>query len=184
MPHLHKPRTNPHKQHTILLVLHAKLRNDEIHSRLRRAVQRPNVNIDLVSQVKVGHTRRNGNDAFRLRLALEHKRHEVVEKVHVADDVCLKQLGCDLVELVGLAGSIKTHGISKLCHTDGDGSSSSGEKANLQIANWCEAIEIGYESAIGKQHVDAAVTYYLGGFFSGLLQGGVGGEVYVEDVDV
>lgn len=55
---------------------------------------------------------------------------------------------------------------------------------NLQITNRCKAIEVGHKSSIGKQHVDAAVTYYLGGFFGGLLQGGVAGEVCVEDVDV
>lgn len=43
------------------------------------------------------------------------------------------------------------------------------EDGDVQIANWRKAIEVGYEACVCEEHVDAAVTYYLGGVVGGLF---------------
>jgi hypothetical protein len=77
MPHLHNTRADTYKQHAILLILHAKLGNDDIHSCLGRRVQRADIDLDIVGQVKVGQARGDGDDL--LGLALEDLRDEEVE---------------------------------------------------------------------------------------------------------
>jgi hypothetical protein len=85
MTHFHHSRTQTKEQHAILLVLRAELADNNVQGGFGGSVQRAVFQVEFVDQFEVCVAAGYGNNF--LDGSFQHKWHEEVEKVDVADNV-------------------------------------------------------------------------------------------------
>lgn len=124
-------------------------------------------------------TARNCKDL--LNLALHDKGHEEVDEVNVACDIDLVQACGNFINLLGPLAAVKH---SMLAMTTEKSGVLPDKIIDLQSADIVIGVELGRETCVGNQDVDALVTHNLFSIGSGLLQAAVVGEVSMEDVNV
>lgn len=105
MAHLHEARGDAQEEDTLLLVLGVELADNHVQSRFGRSIDGHIVDFVIVDEVEIGMPAANGDGL--LDLALLDQRQEEVEEVDVADDVHLKGLGCNCLQLLGLFASVQ-----------------------------------------------------------------------------